>query len=172
MTLQVRAATLNDADSIAGIHVRSWQSAYTHLFTAEFLGGIDVAHRRERWSMWLTYPPDGFKTFVAEDDGKVIGFAGYGRARDNDVPEGTAELLTIYLEPDRIGTGAGRALMEAVLADMRSLGIAQSMLWVFADNPRTRRFYETAGWRIDDKTQVENIGGVSPQQVRYLIDLA
>lgn len=172
MTTHVRAATADDADSIAGIHVRSWQSAYAHLLTTEFLVGIDVAQRRDRWNMWLTHPPDGFKSFAAEDDGEVIGFASYGRARDEDFPAGTAELLTLYLEPDRIGSGVGRALMDAVLADMRSTGIAQAMLWVFRDNPRARRFYETAGWRTDGKTQAENIGGWSPDQVRYRINVS
>ena len=45
------------------------------------------------------------------------------------------------------------------------------MLWVFADNPRTRRFYEHGGWRTDGGKKDEGWPGTTAPAVRYRIAL-
>ncbi len=169
---RVRAAEPRDAAAIAALQVRAWRWAYAHLLPEEFLAGLSEEQRHERWSMWLEHPPPGFGAVVAQEGDAPIGFASHGPARGAGYGDGTAELFTLYIEPDRVGTGVGRALLEEVMASMVAGGAGEAVLWVFADNPRTRRFYERAGWTADGATQVEVMGGVAPQQVRYRIDLA
>jgi GNAT superfamily N-acetyltransferase len=50
---------------------------------------------------------------VAEQDGRVVGFAVAGAAKD---PQGAGELYAINVDPDHWGTGAGRALLVAAHA--------------------------------------------------------
>jgi GNAT superfamily N-acetyltransferase len=47
------------------------------------------------------------------------------------------------------GGGAGQALMAALLRALRDERFQEAILWVLEDNPRTRRFYELAGWGAD-----------------------
>ena len=110
--------------------MRTWQAAYAHVFGAERLAGMDVDARAERWGRWLE---DGEAAFVAEDDGRIVGFSWVGPSRDEDA-EG--ELYAIYALPDAWGTGAGAQLMDAGVESMRASGYRDAVLWVLEDNPR------------------------------------
>ena len=136
--------------------MRTWQAAYAHVFSAEQLGGLSVERRAE---MWRETPP-----LVAEADGRVIGFVSVGASRDDDA-EG--ELFAIYVHPDHWGTGAGRELIAAGEERLRELGHSDVVLWVLDDNPRARRFYEVAGWKVDGTTRPIEIFGIEVPEVRY-----
>ncbi|MEV4532285.1 GNAT family N-acetyltransferase [Asanoa sp. NPDC049518] len=87
------------------------------------------------------------------DPGTVIGFVTIGPYRNHqdrtDLDPTVGEVLAIYLEPDRIGTGVGRELMRAALTELGQRGYKQVRLWVLEDNHRSRRFYEKAGFTPD-----------------------
>jgi hypothetical protein len=61
--------------------------------------------------------------------------------------------------------------MSETLARLRGEGFPEAILWVLEDNPRTRRFYELAGWRADGGAKEEEWLGTSIREVRYRIDL-
>src|SRR5207248_11162399 len=69
-------------------------------------------------------------------------------------------------DPDRWGEGAGRAL-NARGEDELAETWDEAILWTLEDNPRTRRFYEAAGWRLDGTTGSFERLGVSAAIVRY-----
>jgi L-amino acid N-acyltransferase YncA len=47
---------------------------------------------------------------VAEREGRVIGFVSVGPTTDEGAAADTGEVYAIYLHPDIVGTGVGRAL--------------------------------------------------------------
>jgi ribosomal protein S18 acetylase RimI-like enzyme len=98
----------------------------------------------------------------------VVGFASHGPSRDEP---GIGELFTIYVRPAAWGTGVGRTLMRETLERLRSHGFDEAVLWVLEDNPRTRRFYELAGWRLDGESKEEGWLDLVVREVRYRIDL-
>ena len=51
-------------------------------------------------------------------------------------------------------------------------GYPTAMLWVLADNPRARRFYEREGWALDGVTKTGKFLGVPVAEVRYRISFA
>jgi GNAT superfamily N-acetyltransferase len=159
---RVRAAQPDDAAAIAEVHVETWRGAYAHAVPAEYLASLDVA-RRARW--WRSEIETGADVLVAEDDGKVVGFASVGAARDE--PESVGELYAIYVRPAAWGTGAGRALIDAAHARMHERGYRDAILWVLENNPRARRFYEIAGWSTDGGRKIETIGGAEIAEARY-----
>jgi mycothiol synthase len=161
----VRPAAVADAAAIADVHTRTWQAAYAHVFGSERLAGMDVEARAVRWRRWLA---DGETAFVAERDGAVVGFVWTGPSRDEDA-EG--ELYAIYVVPDAWGSGAGSALMRAGVEAMRAAGNRDAILWVLADNPRARRFYEREGWALDGARKDEEFLGLRVPEVRYRITL-
>jgi GNAT superfamily N-acetyltransferase len=69
--------------------------------------------------------------------------------------------------PEAWSSGAGAALMASALEALRSYSSAT--LWVLADNPRARRFYEREGWVLDGGRREEEILGVDVAEVRYRI---
>ncbi len=166
----VREATLDDAHTIALVHVRTWQVAYAHVFPAAELRNVSVEARTERWREGLASPRAGDVTFVAVDDsGAVVGFASIGRGRDEPVEIG--ELYAIYVSPKVWGAGIGQRLMAHALSRLRAERFREAILWVLDDNPRSRRFYELAGWSHDGGARTGEHLGVQASEVRYRIDL-
>ena len=164
----LRRATPDDAEGIACVHVRTWQGAYGHVFPPEKLAGISP---EERARYWRTTLGRSSRTYVAEVDGDVVGFASAGPSRDED-GEGIGELYAIYVDPAHWGSGAGRELVAWADDSLRREGFTNATLWVLDDNPRARRFYEAGGWRLDGATRVGTHLGVETHEVRYSKSLA
>lgn len=126
----------------------------------------------DQWSSWweerIESPAPHGHTLVAERGTEIVGFANLGAERDDT---SLGELYAIYVQPDAWGLGIGRALMVRTLQLLRAESFSEAILWVLEDNPRSRRFYERAGWRADGGTKVEEWLGVVVSEVRYRIDL-
>jgi RimJ/RimL family protein N-acetyltransferase len=167
----IRDATPADAREIAEVHVRSWQSAYRGELPDDYLDGLSIGEREAQWVERLAEPqPDG-GTLVAEEDGRLIGFAGFGPTRDEDAPTATGEVYAIYLLPEWFGRGVGRELFARANDGLSELGYARATLWVLATNERSRRFYERAGWRFDGSESTHQSQCLNMPIVRYAVDL-
>jgi len=161
--MQLRAATVADAEQLERIRVRAWQVGYRHVFPAEALDAMPVDARR--WVESLTHGfEDGQTCVVAEDERGVLGWATFGSARDPEDRYG--EVRGLYVDPDRWGLGAGRALLARAESELARRW-DEAVLWTLADNPRTRRFYEANGWRADRVTSVFESHGVVAAIVHY-----
>ncbi len=169
----IRSATVEDAPAIASIHVRSWQWAYRGQLPDDYLDRMSetLDRRIERRRAELANLPPEARWWVAEQDGKIVGFAITGPSRDADMPPKTGEVELIYLLPEAAGKGVGRALFAHAVADLRERGYERAMLWVLESNARARRFYEAAGWRADGANKTEEWPGVVLHEVGYYIVL-
>ena len=165
--MRVRDAMPEDAEAIAAVHVRTWQGAYSHIFPTDRLAGISVDARAQFWRRLLTDPPPRTYQLVAEDE------AGTSRLRGRRTGRGEAlaEVYAIYVLPEAWGLGHGRALIAGLLDRLRRAGFREAILWVFADNPRTRRFYEQGDWRLDGEPVEQTHLDTSVSVVSYRIAL-
>ena len=171
MPQRIREAVPADARAVAEIHVRSWQAAYRGQLSDDYLDGLSVDDRLEQHRASLEGPPAEWRTWVAQDGAEVTGFAVTGPSQDADATERTGEVYAIYLQPDRVGTGLGRALFEHAVGDLRERGFEAVTLWVLETNERARRFYEAAGWTHDGTVTSERVDCEMRPTVRYRIDL-
>lgn len=143
------------------MHIRSWQLAYRELLPVDFLAGLSIAERTERWRSRLHSEPLG--TTVAELDGQLVGFASVGPSRDQDLsPAHWLELNTIYLLPSAWGTGVAGRLLEAALSPDRCY-----FLWVFQDNLRAQAFYRKAGFEPDGTSKQITIETTTLTEIRF-----
>ncbi len=163
--MSVRRADAEDARGIAEVHVRTWQAAYRHAFPAEVLDELSVEERETQWRGWLD---SGATVWAAVDGERVVGFAAAG---PSDTEEDAAELFSIYVLPEHWGSGAAHELMAAVVAWFLEQQYTTAMLWVLADNPRARRFYEREGWRFE-RTRTDIVRGVEVEEALYRLTLA
>lgn len=163
--MEIRRARLEDAAAIADVHVRTWQAAYEHVFGAERLAGIDVPGRQGLARHFAT--DAGHDAFVAVEDGRLVGFVATGPPGQEGEPR---ELVAIYALPEAWGSTAASGLMHAALDALRDRGATAAILWVLADNPRARRFYEREGWQADGSAESEYLG-LTVQVVRYRTQL-
>ncbi|MDJ1132705.1 GNAT family N-acetyltransferase [Streptomyces iconiensis] len=171
--MRVREMTEDDIDAVSEVRVRGWQ--YAGLVPQHHLDAMtpekDAAERRGFFSTSRAF----LDNLVAEEeDGSITGWAAVGPQREEEgppkgpgLPGEDGELYALYVRPDRIGTGTGRALMEAALVVAERRGHPRLTLWVLGDNHRARRFYEKAGFAPDGVTHTFVIAGASLPDVRY-----
>jgi ribosomal protein S18 acetylase RimI-like enzyme len=123
----IRRATRADAADIARVHVATWQFAYAEILAPEEIGSVTVA---DRVAMWEGVLAEEAPVWVAEIEGRVVGFASADRAR----------LTSLYVDPVAQGAGVGSEL----LAEAERAGASD--LQVLAGNGHARAFYEARGW--------------------------
>ena len=174
--LTIRREEPDDAEAIAGVHIRSWQAGYSGIMPDEVLGRLNVrAWAQRRRDLGTADPEHPFTTLVTEVDGVVTGFATIGPYRNNqdraDLDPTYGEIVTMYVEPARWGTGTGRALLGAARAGLAERGWVEYRLWVLAGNDRARRFYERAGLSPDGEVSAYTMplsGGRDPVRLAEL----
>jgi ribosomal protein S18 acetylase RimI-like enzyme len=164
----LRPAVPADARTLAEIHVAGWRFAYRGLVPDAELDALSVERREAMWSGVLARATSGpYRVWVAEREGRVVGFVSTGPSRDDDAADGAAELYAIYLDPAWVGAGLGRALTEQALADVAARGATHVTLWVLEGNARARTFYEKAGFALDGATKAAQFGEATLTELRY-----
>jgi GNAT superfamily N-acetyltransferase len=130
-TVLIRTATLDDAPAIAVLS--------THL---GYLA--DPEAMRERLAR--IGARDEYETFVAEREGRAVGFAGvmHGLSYTYDPP--FARLLSLVVEPEERGRGTGAALVAAAERWAREHGATQLHLTTALHRDGAHRFYERLGY--------------------------
>lgn len=162
----VRLARLDDADALAGLHVRTWQAAYRGILSDTFLDGLSVVERLDWWTGRLTRIPSRWAVEVVEHEAEVAGFVSTGTTDDRDEPH-WGELYALYVEPSLWGRGLGTALLEGAERTLLRNRFSDALLWVLRGNERARGFYETAGWVADGAAKRMIIGAEGVTAVRY-----
>ena len=169
--MNIRPAVIADAEAIATVHVRSWQVAYAHLLSADFLASLSIEQRAQRWAEILHAAESA--TVVAELAGTVKAFVSFARCRDEGAPEGRAEIWALYASPDAWDKGLGRALLAHALASLQAQGFRETALWVFSGNERGVRFYSAAGFKpVPGSQQLFTLGGTQVEESQFLLQHA
>jgi GNAT superfamily N-acetyltransferase len=142
--MTIRAAGLADADAIAQLHTRSWQTAYRGILSDDFLHGPLPENRRVLWHARLSEADRADQVvLVDEHEGAIRGFACAFLEAD---PEWGCLLDNLHVVPDLKGQGLGRQLMTAVAERvLLSNSCGRLHLWAYEQNLAARRFYERLG---------------------------
>ena len=163
----LRRATADDAAGIAAVHVRTWQHAYQGMIPVQVLDGLSVTRRQEFWARELRMLHDERRPWIAECDGRIVGFVSTGPSRDEGAGARTAEVYAIYVDPECWSRGIGRSLMDHARRDLKQAGYEAATLWVLSANTVARDFYDAGGWHVDGQERIERMGGAELEEVRY-----
>jgi ribosomal protein S18 acetylase RimI-like enzyme len=104
-----RLATIEDAETIATIHVCTWQTAYEGIVSAQYLASLSVQERASLWRRVISEQQSTLLLAVAQH--AAVGFICFGPSRDKDGDE-KAEVYAIYVLPQFWHQGVGRELLE------------------------------------------------------------
>jgi GNAT superfamily N-acetyltransferase len=161
----LRPAVTEDAMAVAGVHVRSWQTAYRTLLPEEYLSQLRAEDRAVTYEFASS---DSLKprTIVAAEGGSIYGFATTMPSRDPDL-KNCGELCALYVDPAQWGRGIGVALASAARAQLVESEFRDAALWVLAGNVRAERFYEKDGWVPDGSRKSDQMWGITVDEVRY-----
>jgi ribosomal protein S18 acetylase RimI-like enzyme len=150
--IEVREATIDDADAIATVHIDGWRVGYRGIVPDSYLDAEEFAtSRRDRWRAWTWSSLADSRLFVVTIHDRLVGFGHAGPERldpseDLTTVPARGEVYGFYLHPTAWGSGGAGALMSRCEEYLRDEGYGSAVLWVLRDNPRARAFYEKAGW--------------------------
>lgn len=164
----IRRFTLADADTVATIHVQTWQQTYAGIIDAEILEGLDVASYTRRWQeSYEQHKNDPSRdTLVAVTNNEIVGFLSYGPARDQGALP-PYEIYAINVLKAYWGVGLGHTLFLSAASKLRTLKTTQTYLWVLRENTRAIQTYQRWGGRINPShTKMINIGGQELEEQR------
>lgn len=144
----------------AYVHWKAWQETYPGMVDQSYLDSLtlekceEIAFRKRDCII------------IASDGGSVVGFAGYGAYRGEDLKD-AGELQAIYVLFEYWGRGVGKALMEAALDELKEFSVIA--LWVLEKNSRAIRFYEKCGFSADGTAGTITLG--SPvTEIRMILE--
>jgi GNAT superfamily N-acetyltransferase len=144
-----RLASLSRA---AKLTYRDWAQAHWQ--------PLSSAAEGERWDRRLR-DPIGW-TAIAFDSAEPVGVVHFTTARTEfgkgQPIAGRAHLSGLFVLPTRWGEGIGSALLDAVVAEMSDRGYHSAQLFTATANRRSRRFYESRGWRASKVDSHEDDG--------------
>lgn len=167
--MDLRHATLADADVIARIHVTAWRHAYRGILPDTLIDNLSAQRRAEDWRALIA--DDRTPVCVAVVDSDVVGFAAIGMSTDDDAEPDLGELQSLYVHPASAGTGVGTALEADARRLLAAQGCSEATLWVLEANETARAFYEAHGWLLDGRRRTEEFGGpdevAEVEEVRY-----
>ena len=113
----IRAATEADAPALAAIYGHHVLHGFG-TFEEVPPDADEMARRR------AAVAERGLPYLVAEDDGRVLGFAYAGPFRPRAAYRFTVE-DSVYIAHDAVGRGVGRAILSALIAACKDLGVRQ-----------------------------------------------
>ncbi len=131
--VRCRPAVPSDADDVARIYGQGIEDRTATFETRPRIGAEILA--------WLDLP-----VVVAEEGGRVVGFAALFRTSDRCCYSGVLE-LSIYVERAARGKGVGRALGESILAAAESAGAWKVVGKLFTENRASAELVASLGFR-------------------------
>jgi GNAT superfamily N-acetyltransferase len=162
----LRIAAAADAEAIAVLHTESWRRTYRGMMADEFLDGAALGNRRTVWRERLHGAAPGLHVCVAEHHKRIVGFV---CAFANHDPNWGAYIDNLHVAHDWHRRGVGRALMRSTAEWLCGLQPDGGVyLWVMEANAPARRFYERLGASHAGNVNLEDPGGGSAPNCRYV----
>jgi len=139
--MQIRRATIEDAEGVAETVISAWRSAYRGVLPDEFIDRREVeptARRiRESWN------PARLALVVVDEDGRVVAQATEHRPPQR--PGFQAEIGALYVRAGCGRQGHGSRLLRAMAEEFLADGRRSLCIHTLRENRIGRAFYERAG---------------------------
>ncbi|TIX52079.1 GNAT family N-acetyltransferase [Alteraurantiacibacter aquimixticola] len=148
--MELRPATLDDADALAGFARDAFDAAFGHLYKPEDLQAFfDEWRTPERYRASVEDPDTAVQ--LALDNGEIAAYCLLVRGYMFDEhpeprPANPAFLSQLYCAKKSTGRGLGAALMDWALAQTRTWDGDAITLSVFSENFGAQRFYQRHGF--------------------------
>lgn len=136
--VHIRPASLEDAQAINDIYNDAIENSNATFDT--------VAKPLSYREQWLAARQAHHPVLVAEEDGRVVGWASLNSYDARDAYRRTAE-MSIYVSSETRGKGLGGELMEAILAAGRNTELLTVIARITEDNDASFRLHENAGFQ-------------------------
>lgn len=113
MNFIVRKAKIEDASAILDVNIKSWQDTYKNILPIDYLNNL--CSNKDDYKNAVQNNEQKIKNYnnfyVAEIDGKIIGFCSFGASKKDFKPL-AGEIYTLYVDKKHHGLGIGKELFN------------------------------------------------------------
>ncbi|MBR2751810.1 MAG: GNAT family N-acetyltransferase [Clostridiales bacterium] len=165
-SITIRRMTIEDAEAVTDVLIKTWQTAYRGIVSDECLDHMDrptlIERRKRQYKDYI----------VAVVEGRIVGFCWY--VNDNSFSKEEAgidsEIVAIYVLPESERNGVGRKMFSYAVDDLKAQGRKRMVIWCLKDNSSGRNFYEKMGGVIMGEHKT-HIGNLDYDEVGFLFEL-
>jgi GNAT superfamily N-acetyltransferase len=141
--VRARRAKTADVEAIARVCSDGWRAAYRGLLTDnEIETTIERFYDRRRIHEEVERPHGWDGWWVAEDESGVVVAAGGGGMTAPTI----GEIFVLYADPERLGQGAGTAILAAITDEQRVRDAREQWVSVVEGNEIGLAFYRARGF--------------------------
>ena len=133
----VRKATLDDLTAITEIYNQAILKT-TATFDTE-------PKSLEEQEVWFSSHDHKYLVLVAEEDGKVIGWASLSKWSDRCAYSDTAE-ISLYVDEKERGKGIGRKLLETIVLEGEKAGLHSMIARIAEGNEMSIHLHQSVGF--------------------------
>lgn len=164
-SINFRPAGISDYSNIAALHTENWRNTYRGILGDFYLDHLVETDRMETWQQRLTTPGPGQHVWLAEEEGRLLGFCCL--LLDEDPEYGTL-IDNLHVSEKYRGKGIGGKLMKlAARLVKENAGLKKMYLWVYESNQNARQAYEKMGAKNVETIAKPNEEGVPKMICRY-----
>lgn len=148
--IQLRRATVLDAEAIATIRIEGWRSTYRGMIPDSYLDDMDMSENVLHWRAILQALPskeDALCVYVAVSDDEIVGFVSAMKLAEPKLGK-EGEINAIYIRPQWQRCGIGKRMMHKAARSLQAMGCQSCVIWVIDGNAQARNFYEELGGEI------------------------
>ena len=147
MDISFRNLVKEDFENVRKLALKGWYFSYSHLNKSELKKLVDTYYSDETLYIALEDMKTGKQFFVlAQDKNELLGFCNVS------AKEGNGELLRLYIEPELIGKGLGKKLLDLGEDYLIKKGIEKYFTYVNKHNKIGYEFYLRNGFiRLHEK---------------------
>lgn len=156
MTPQIRRAEPRDAERLGELHSRCFAELYAGVLPPEVLDELSPAVMARLWQRFVTRG-EAYTQYVAEVDGVIVGFVGFGPGRDDGFAELT-EVYFSYVAPEFQRSGIGSLLLKAETD--------ATYLWIPERNRSAHKFYRRNRFGPDSRRRIGSLFGTDLPEIR------
>lgn len=144
---KIRKATAGDSRAIEAI--------YRYYVEETAISFELTAPGEEEMTRRMAAVQEKYPYLVLEEQGEVLGYAYASRYRDRAAYDRTAE-VSVYLQQEAKGRGRGKALLQALLKELKEQGIMTVVAVITSGNQPSLDFFLSQGFQYAGT--LENVG--------------
>ena len=150
----IRNATIDDAEKIADIKIKGWQTAYRGIVEDDYLDNMDREKEIEKRRNNID---KGVNIIVAESNNEIVGFCLFRNFNNypEKYPNADCEISSLYVTSRLKRNGIGKKLMQYVIELLKKEGKTTMILGCLKENYPSRAFYEKMGGKAINYDEIE-----------------
>ncbi|WP_431027251.1 GNAT family N-acetyltransferase [Lysinibacillus sp. LZ02] len=160
MPIIIRTMQSTDVEAVEQVAINSWHATYEGIIPKQIQDNfLAMAYNKKMLQKRLEQTP----FYVAEENGKIIGFANFSNVKD----QGEVELAAIYLLPEAQCKGVGSKLLTFGIKQLLPKAV---YINVESDNQVGKQFYLARNFKIIDEFE-EDFDGYLLQTTRMVLEV-